>query len=111
MPSGRRPNLDKRIADLIGQLRKALVAREQARSESTVAAQMAALVSELQGGHVATAPTPPVTAAPVAVSKRGNRKPRSAASRAAQGAKMKAYWAKRRAAQTKGGQKVGAAKG
>jgi|GEM_PF-6664486 len=107
MPSGRRPNLDKRIADLIGQLRKALVAREQARIEATVAAQMAALVAGVQGGHVEAAPTPPVTAAPALKKRRGW----NAAARAAAKKRMTAYWAKRQAAQAKGGKRVAASKG
>jgi hypothetical protein len=47
MPRGRPPNLDKRIADLIAQLKQALVAREQQRVEATVARQVDALVRGL----------------------------------------------------------------
>ncbi|MCC7137103.1 MAG: hypothetical protein IT460_01590 [Planctomycetes bacterium] len=43
-------NHDKRINDLLGQLRRALVAKEQARIEATVAQQMAGLVAGLGKG-------------------------------------------------------------
>jgi hypothetical protein len=49
---------------------------------------------------------PPELRHPQRAPGKGNRKPRSAASRAAQGAKMRAYWAKRRAAKV--GPKPGA---
>ena len=103
---GRKTNWDKKIAELIADLRRALVAREQDRIEATVAAQMSALVGGLQGldtgiegRNSATAPDAPA-AAPSAGG-RGNRKPRSAESKAKQAAKMRAYWRARKAAESK----------
>ena len=100
MAPGRRPNHDRRVADLLDQLRAALVAREQERIERTVAAQMSALVGGLKGlGGPDTAPAakPGVvrSEAPAATG-RGNRTGRSAASRKAQSRKMPAIWAARK---------------
>ena len=88
-------NHDKKIADLISQLRRALVARESAKIEETVDAQMDGLVAGLTGarivGNGAVAPVTP-TAAPT-TKKRRSWTP--AAKKAAK-ARMKAWWAARR---------------
>jgi hypothetical protein len=106
MPAGRPPNLDKRIAHLIAQLKRALAAREQQRIEAQVAGQVDALVRGLQGSGdgapVKRGPGRPrkdaiAVLAPAAAPVR-RRKPRSAASRAQQAKKMKAYWAAKRKA-------------
>ena len=108
MPPGRPLNHDARVARLIADLRKALVAREAARIEGAVASHIDGLVASLQSGiHVGGArqaamvseSTP--AAVPTAAKPKG-RKRRSAASRKAQGAKMKAYWAARKAKEGKG---------
>jgi hypothetical protein len=103
---GRPPNHDKRIADLLKQLRAALVARESAQIARTVDAQMNGLVAGISKGVGGAAPTKVVAPKMAPEAGRGNRKPRSAASRAAQSRKMKAYWAAKRkaaASQSKGG--------
>ena len=93
MPRGRPTNHDKKIALLIAQLRRALVSREQARVEGQVALHVDALVQGLRDGHAAAAATGAApakpAAAPAARSGKGNRRPRSAASRKAQSLKMK----------------------
>ena len=87
---------NQRITALVGQLREALVAREQAHIEARVSAQMAVLTKGLGG---------PDTRAKGGISSggktTGNRKPRSAASRAKQAARMRAYWKAKKAAAKK----------
>ena len=95
---GRKTNWDKKVAELIADLRRALVAREQDRIEATVSAQMSSLVGGLTGGDSTPAPVAPTPSAPAAATGRGNRKPRSAASLAKQAAAMRRSWAKRNAA-------------
>src|SRR5262245_4702286 len=98
MPPGRKPNYDRRIASLVAELKAALVAREQSRIESQVARHVEGLVRGL--GNVGKGSSVPAVAATSSARKgpgRGNRKPRSAAARAAQSRRMKAYWAARRA--------------
>ena len=109
MPPGRPLNRDAKIARLIADLRKALVAREAARIEGAVASHINELVASLQSGiHVGGARQAAVvsaaapTAVPAAASKPKGRKRRSAASRKLQAAKMKAYWAARKAKEGKG---------
>lgn len=106
MPPGRPANHDKKIARLIADLRKALVARETAKIEATVSKSVDALVASMQGGihgggapvqPVAASIAPTVTVAAPAVKKKG----RSAASRALQARMMKAYWAARKAKESK----------
>lgn len=115
MPPGRKPNLNSKIARLIADLRKALVARETARIEASVSKSVDALVASMQGGvdiggahpvqPVAATMTPAVTVSAPAAKKKG----RSAASRALQAAKMRKYWAARKAKEAKAGaKKVGA---
>jgi hypothetical protein len=100
MPRGRRVDLDKRIADLIGQLKAALVAREQQRLETTVAKHVDALVADLSADGEATERAAPAdalrAAGPSSPSRKGNRKPRSAAFREAARKRMVAYWTAKR---------------
>ena len=108
MPRGRRANPDKRVSDLIAQLKVALVAREQQRIESQVASRVDALVRGLQGSAGGSRPPAVKTRSTVsapAAPKRGNRKPRSAASREAQRKRMLAYWAAKRAGKKTAGKK------
>ena len=108
---GRKTNWDRKVAELIADLRKALVAREQDRIEATVAAQMSALVGGLAGGDSTPAPVAQASSAPAAsTAGRGNRKPRSAASLAKQAAAMRRSWARRRAAKSKAAPKRAKAK-
>ena len=95
MPPGRPANLDKRISDLVLQLRKALLAREAARAEASVGAQMQSLMLGLGKGVGGAAAAPQVVAAapPAAPKKRRGWNP---AARAAAKKRMVAYWAKRR---------------
>ena len=109
MPPGRPTNYDAKIARLVKELRKTLVAREAARIEAAVAKHVDALVASIQGSGIAhpvptlAAMVKPAKAAAVALVKGLRRKGRSAASRALQAAKMKAYWAKRKANEAKAG--------
>jgi hypothetical protein len=100
MPPGRKPNLDKRVAELISQLKSALVAREQARIEAAVGKQVDALTGGLSRNTAtsdgAPAPAAAKTTRASRTAKRGNRKPRSAASREAARKRMIAYWKSRR---------------
>jgi len=108
MPPGRPLNHDAKIARLIADLHKALVAREAARIEGAVASHINDLVASLQSGiHVggarqATMVSAPTPAAAPTTSKTKGRKRRSAASRKAQAAKMRKYWAERKAKEGKG---------
>ena len=47
MPRGRQPNYDKRIGDLLDQLRDAIIAREKAAMDARVSDQVRALVSSI----------------------------------------------------------------
>lgn len=102
-------NHDKRINDLLGQLRKALFTREQARIAATVDAQMAGLVAGLGKAGAAVAAAPAAAAASAATRK---RKGWSAAAKAKARARMKAYWAAKKGGAAKRGKgaKVEAAK-
>jgi hypothetical protein len=100
MPRGRKPDLNKRIHALILELKAALVARARQRIEAQVDARVATLVDGLQrvveGNSTPSARgASPGAAKPSA--RKGGRKPRSAASRAAQAKKMRAYWKKKKA--------------
>ena len=105
MPPGRPANLDKRISDLVGQLRKALLAKEAAKAEATVGAQMQSLLTGLSrgGGSGSVAPIVVEAAAPAAAAPKTSKKRRgwSPAARAAAKARMKAYWAKRKGGRAK----------
>ncbi len=106
MPPGRPTNYDAKIARLVKDLRKTLVAREAARIEAAVSTHVDALVASMSGVHpvqTIAAMVRPATDAAVAFAKKIGRKGRSAASRALQAAKMKAYWAKRKAKEAMGG--------
>lgn len=112
MPPGRPTNYDAKIARLVTALRKTLVAREAARIEAAVSKHVDALVASIQGRvHVGVvhpvqaiaAMVTPATNAAFAVAKKIGREGRSSASRALQAAKMKAYWAKRKANEAKRG--------
>lgn len=92
-------NHDRKINDLLGQLRRALVAKEQSRIEATVAQQMAGLVAGLGKGAAVGAAPAIAAQAPVATKKRRGW---SAAAKAKAKARMKAYWAAKRA---KGGKR------
>ena len=94
MPTGRPANLDKRISDLVLQLRKALLAKEVARAEASVGAQMQALMAGLEKGGCGAAAAPQVVAAAPAAAKK--RRGWSPAARAAAKKRMVAYWAKRK---------------
>ena len=99
MPRGRKPNLDKRVSDLISQLKSALVAREQARIEAQVSAQVGALVRGLGtggNGRATSAPTAPVSRSEGADASK-KRRGWSPTAKAAARARMKALWAKRKA--------------
>jgi hypothetical protein len=91
MPPGRPPNHTARIAALVSQLKAALVAREQAQIEARVQAQ----IDGVMGGTALRSDGAP-RRGPGRPRGTKNRKPRSEASRAAQAAKMKAYWAAKR---------------
>ena len=100
MPRGRKPNLDKRVKDLIGQLKAALVARARQRIEAQVDARVATLVDGLQrvveGGTVGRADreaTVPAVADKPTMKKRRGWSP---AARAAAQKRMTAYWAAKR---------------
>ena len=111
MPPGRPTNYDAKIARLVKELRKTLVAREAARIEASVSKHVDALVASMRGVDIGGAHPAHTIAetliaakdAAVATVKRVGRKGRSAASRALQAAKMKAYWAKRKAKEAMGG--------
>jgi hypothetical protein len=100
MPRGRKPNLDRKIHELIGQLKAALVARARLRIEAQVDARVATLVEGLQkvvegGGDrrvAAAAATPGVRGKPAK-----RRLGWSPAARAAAKRRMQAYWAARKA--------------
>lgn len=89
-------NHDKRINDLLGQLRRALVAKEPARIEASVAQQMAGLVAGLGKGAA-------VVAAPVAPAAAPRRKGWSAAAKAKARERMQKFWAAKRAKEWKRG--------
>ena len=101
MPRGRQPNYDKRIGDLLDQLRDAIIAREKAAMDARVSEQVRALVSTLDSGNgeftyrrlERAAKEQGVAKAPA---KRRKRKPMSPAARKAVGERMKRYWAERR---------------
>ena len=111
MPPGRPTNYDAKIARLVKELRKTLVAREAARIEAAVSRHVDALVASMSGidiggahpAHTIAETVKAAKDAAVATVKRVGRKGRSAASRALQAAKMKAYWAKRKAEKAKKG--------
>jgi hypothetical protein len=93
-------NHDAHIARLVRQLKDAVFARERSRIEDRIDAQVAALMGEARPvQNAGTAETPTVARRPAAKG-RGNRTPRSAASRRKQAEKMKAYWAAKRKAGT-----------
>ena len=104
MPAGRKPNHDKKIARLVNDLRKALVAREQELIEAHVTKHVDALVATFHrvgavvgdavGDTVVLAKAAPAEA--LASVKRVKRKAWSPAARAAAKARMAAWWAKRR---------------
>lgn len=93
-------NHDKRINDLLGQLRRALVAKEQARIEASVEAQMAGLVAGLGNGAAVVASPTAAPAAPAAASR---RKGWSAAAKQKARLRMQKYWAAKRAKEGKRG--------
>ena len=78
MPPGRPTNHDAKIARLINELRKALVAREMAKIDVAVGAHVDALVR----GLAKSAGESDATMDPLPVAKTSGRKGRSAASRA-----------------------------
>lgn len=86
-------NHDKRIDDLLAQLRRALVAKEQARIEATVEAQMAGLVGGLGKSGAAVVAAPAAAAPAASAPAPRKRKGWSAAAKAKAKARMKAYWA------------------
>ncbi len=89
MPRGRRPNIERRISDLIAQLQAALVAREQRRIEQKVAEQVAHLVKGLCAPAATVAP-----AAGAAKIKTAKKVPGwISPGRRRQIAAMKVYWA------------------
>ena len=103
MPRGRRADPDKKIAELIEQLKAALVAREQSRIEAQVASRVDVLVRGIQRQPSATSARPAVAsngAAPRAKGK-GNRAPRSPAFREAARKRMVAYWKAKKAEKAK----------
>jgi hypothetical protein len=103
MPRGRRADPDRKIADLIAQLKAALVAREQSRVEAQVASQVDVLVRAIQRQPSTAIARPAMTsngAAPRAQGK-GNRAPRSAAFREAARKRMVAYWKAKKAEKAK----------
>jgi hypothetical protein len=55
MPRGRKNDYDRRIRDLVGQLKVALIAREQQRIEQQVEAQVAGIVRGLNGSYSVSA--------------------------------------------------------
>ena len=95
MPRGRPVNLDKRVALLVGQLKATLVARARLRIEAQVDERVASLVGGLQS--VVEANGVPAAAEVAAPAPTTGKRTRSAASRAAQAAKMRAYWKQRKA--------------
>lgn len=95
MPRGRKPNHDKKVSDLISQLKAALVAREQARIEAQVSAQVGALVRELGTGHNGKA-GPVRRAAKSPAGSLAKRRGWSPAARAAARRRMRAFWASKR---------------
>lgn len=102
MPRGRQPNYDKRIGDLLDQLRDAIVAREKAAMDARVSEQFSALVSSLDArrGEMTYRRLQRASMAEraKAPAKRRKRKPMSAAQKKAVGERMKKYWAERRKA-------------
>jgi hypothetical protein len=90
MARGRKPNLAKRIAGLIEQLKDAIIAQEQSALVQRVKDRVDALVAGLRGK--------PAKRGPGGGGGARKRRPRSAASRRKQAAAMKAYWARRKAA-------------
>jgi len=113
MPRGRKPNLDKKVKDLIGQLKAALVARARQRIEARVNSQVSFLVGGLQrvvdGGSVA--PVEVKVAVPPAATKPAKRKRKSwsPAAREAARKRMKARWAAKRKGKKGGKAKAGLA--
>ena len=108
MPRGRRPDHDRRIHDLLSRLRQALIAREQARIESTVSRQMDGLVRGLGHGSSSAGDSGGSAAAPRAAGTRKGRPGRrgwSAEQRKQAAERMRKYWA----ARGKGGAKKSAA--
>lgn len=123
MPRGRKPSHDAKIARLIKDLHRAIVARETAKIETAVSHHISGLVDRIQAGvEIGGASQPtnislittPETAAPA--TKKGRRRKRSVASRALQAKRMRAYWAARKAKEARkaplakargGGNKVG----
>ena len=96
MPRGRRPNIDKKIAGLIADLKAALVQREQQDLEVQVSARVDAIVNGLTrvGGGTAKPVAAPSKPAAAPTKKRRSWSP---AAKAAAAKRMKAYWAARRA--------------
>jgi hypothetical protein len=94
MPRGRKANPETKIAQLLSQLREALLARESARIEATVAAQMDRLAASISKGGVDSAGARPSKPSPALTRKRRSWTP---AARAAARQRMKKYWAARRA--------------
>ena len=89
MPPGRPTNYDAKIARLVKELRKTLVAREAARIEASVSKHVEALVASMSSAHpvqTIAAMVKPAADAAVAFAKNVGRKGRSAASRALQAA-------------------------
>ena len=111
MPPGRPTNYDAKIARLVKELCKTIVARETARIEASISKHVEALVAsksgvDIEGAHpvqMFAAMVKPAKDAAVAMARKIGRKGRSVASRALQAAKMKAYWAKRKAKEAKAG--------
>lgn len=87
-------NHDARINALLGQLRKALFAREQARIAATVDAQMDGLVAGLGKAGAVVVAAPAAPAAPAAATRK--RKGWSAAAKAKARLRMQKYWAERK---------------
>jgi hypothetical protein len=104
MPRGRRPNLDKKIANLIASLKRTLVAKRAAEVMSAVGRQVDHLVHSLVGGtEVGNARAASPTAAPTT-----GKRTFSAATRAKMKRSQKARWAKLRTANAGRGAKRGA---
>ena len=100
MPRGRKANPDKRIQDLIAQLKAALVAREQSRIESQVSSQVDALfqglgrVTASSNGKVARQTSGKL---PTAGASKKERRSWNPAAREAARKRMVEYWRKKRA--------------
>jgi hypothetical protein len=99
MASGRKPNLDKKIHELIGQLKAALVARARLRIEAQVDARVATLVEGLQkvveGGRAGREAKMATRAVGARLAKK--RRGWSPAARAAAKKRMQAYWKAKKA--------------